>query len=67
MMIDETLEGPFAGIRAFDWDPPKRKRNLRERHIDFQDARFVLDGPTSFAAPTVKVKSATWSSGFLRT
>jgi uncharacterized DUF497 family protein len=36
----------FAQVRAFDWDPPKRARNLQDREIDFQDARFVIDGPT---------------------
>ena len=44
-MSDETSE-LFAQIRTFDWYPPKREWNLQNRQIDFQDARFVLDGPT---------------------
>ena len=43
-MSDETLK-LFEHVRRFDWDPNKRERILQERHIDFQDARFVLDGP----------------------
>jgi uncharacterized protein len=45
-MIDENSDGLFAGIREFGWDPPKRERNLLERHIDFEDAKLVLGGPT---------------------
>ena len=36
----------FARIRAFGWDNKKRDRILREREIDFDDARLILDGPT---------------------
>ena len=36
----------FAQVRAFGWDDKKRERILRERDIDFDDARLVLDGPT---------------------
>jgi uncharacterized protein len=27
------------------YDPAKRGRTLAERHLDFEDARFVFDGP----------------------
>jgi uncharacterized protein len=42
----EDFAAVFARIRDFDWDPAKRETNLRGRQIDFNDARFVLDGPT---------------------
>jgi uncharacterized protein len=35
----------FANIRGFDWNPTKREQTLRERHIDFQDAKSIFDGP----------------------
>jgi uncharacterized DUF497 family protein len=28
------------------FDPEKRERTLRERGLDFEDARLVFDGPT---------------------
>jgi uncharacterized DUF497 family protein len=30
----------------FNWDPAKRRRNLRDHHIDFEDAVAVFDGHT---------------------
>ena len=42
----EDLQALFAQIRAFGWDESKRNRILREREIDFDDVRFILDGPT---------------------
>jgi uncharacterized DUF497 family protein len=30
----------------FEWDPAKRRRNLRDHSIDFVDAALVFDGPT---------------------
>jgi len=45
-MADDAAGDVFAHIREFDWDPEKRERTLRERKIDFEDARFVFDGPT---------------------
>ena len=44
-MNDENWGEEFARVRKFDWDPPKRERNLRERQFDFNDAEFVFDGP----------------------
>lgn len=45
-MTNEKLSELFAHIRTFDWNEEKRERILRERQIDFQDARFIIDGPT---------------------
>lgn len=45
-MTDEDPSILFAQISAFGWHPEKRERNLRERQIDFEDARFVINGPT---------------------
>ena len=43
-MADEFSE-LFAKVRAFGWDDNKRDQTLRERGIDFDDVRFVFDGP----------------------
>jgi uncharacterized DUF497 family protein len=45
-MIEDDREAAFSRIREFGWDNPKRDRILRERQIDFDDARTVFDGPT---------------------
>ena len=45
-MTNENLSELFAQIRVFDWNDEKRERILRERKIDFKDARFVIEGPT---------------------
>jgi len=45
-MIEDDHAVQFAHIREFGWDNNKRDRTLREREIDFDDARFVFDGPT---------------------
>jgi uncharacterized DUF497 family protein len=44
-MADE-FEELFAKVRAFGWDNNKRDWTLRERGIDFDEVRFVFDGPT---------------------
>ncbi|MFL5039103.1 MAG: BrnT family toxin [Xanthobacteraceae bacterium] len=36
----------FAHVRTFEWDNDKRRANLRDHGIDFEDARVVIDGPT---------------------
>jgi uncharacterized DUF497 family protein len=36
----------FAKVRAFGWDNNKRNWTVRERGIDFDEVRFVFDGPT---------------------
>jgi uncharacterized DUF497 family protein len=38
----------------FEWDPPKRLRNLRERHLDFIDAVQMFDGRPVVHAPSWK-------------
>ena len=44
-MNEDDREAAFARIRKFGWDNPKRDWTLHEREIDFDDARFVFDGP----------------------
>ncbi len=44
-MADEFSE-QFAKVRAFGWDPNKRDWTIRKRGIDFDEVRFVFDGPT---------------------
>jgi uncharacterized protein len=42
----EELKTLFAKVRTFGWDNNKRDWTLRERGIDFEEVRFVFDGPT---------------------
>ena len=42
----EEFRELFAKVRAFGWDDGKRDQTLRERGIDFDEVRFVFDGPT---------------------
>jgi uncharacterized protein len=42
----EEFSELFAKVRSFGWDPAKRDETLREREIDFDEVRFVFDGPT---------------------
>jgi uncharacterized DUF497 family protein len=44
-MADEFSE-LFAKVRCFGWDNKKRDRTVRERGIDFEEARFIFEGPT---------------------
>jgi hypothetical protein len=44
--MEEDSSTLFAKIRAFGWDNNKRDRVLRELQIDFEEVRFVFDGPT---------------------
>ena len=44
--MTEDFERLFAQVREFGWDNEKRDRVLRERGIDFEELRFVFDGPT---------------------
>lgn len=41
-MTDEYLQRLFADIREFGWNPEKRESNLRDKKVDFDDAREVL-------------------------
>lgn len=43
--MTDDFDRLFAQVRAFGWDSAKRDRVLRERGIDFEDLRFVFDGP----------------------
>jgi uncharacterized DUF497 family protein len=42
----EEFEQLFARVRDFGWNPDKREWTIRERGIDFDEVRFVFDGPT---------------------
>ena len=42
-MADEGFDRLFAGVREFGWDPKKRESVLRDRDIDFDDAREVFN------------------------
>jgi uncharacterized protein len=44
-MAEEFAE-LFARVRNFGWDPAKCGWTIRERGIDFDEARFIFDGPT---------------------
>ena len=44
--MTEDLQWLFAGIRDFGWNPKKRESNLRDRKVDFDDAREILKGYT---------------------
>ena len=43
----EDLQRLFAGVRDFGWNPKKRESNLRDKKIDFDDAREIFNGYTS--------------------
>ena len=43
---DDDPEVIFARVRTYEWDARKRESTLREREIDFEDARVVFDGST---------------------
>ncbi len=45
-MIEDDYSSMFARIRAFDWNPKKRKSNLRDHKIDFVDVKGIFDGYT---------------------
>ncbi len=45
-MAEEGFSALFASIHNFGWNPRKREINLRDRKIDFDDAREVLRGYT---------------------
>jgi uncharacterized DUF497 family protein len=44
--MTEYIQGLFAGVRDFGWDPKKRQSNLRDHKIDFEDVSGILDGYT---------------------
>jgi uncharacterized DUF497 family protein len=41
-MAEEIAAELFARIRDFDWDPNKRKTNLRDHKIDFEDVKSIF-------------------------
>jgi uncharacterized DUF497 family protein len=43
--MPEEFSELFAKVRAFGWDNDKRDWTIRERGIDFEEVRFVFDGP----------------------
>ena len=44
--MTEDFDRLFAQVRAYGWDNEKRDRVLRERDIDFEELRFLFEGPT---------------------
>ena len=44
--MTEDLQRLFAGVRELGWDPKKRESNLRDKKIDFEDAKGIFDGDT---------------------
>lgn len=46
-MIEDDPSSLFAQVRSFGWDNAKRDRVLRERGIDFEELRFLFEGPTT--------------------
>jgi uncharacterized DUF497 family protein len=63
--VTEEIDELFANIRTFEWDPPKRERILKEREIDFEDARFVIDGQTIIRRSDRKGETRYMIFGFL--
>src|ERR1041385_6371190 len=63
--MDEAPQREFITLRVFDWDPSKRERNLKERHIDFQDVQLVLQGPTIVRRSDRKGEARYMVFGFL--
>jgi uncharacterized DUF497 family protein len=43
--MTEDFEKLFAQVRSFGWNNAKRDWVLRERGIDFEELRFLFDGP----------------------
>jgi uncharacterized DUF497 family protein len=44
-MAERAFERLLANIRDYNWDPNKREQVFRERHIAFEDAPIVFQGP----------------------
>jgi uncharacterized DUF497 family protein len=38
----------------FEWDEPKRQKNLANRHLDFADAGLMFDGRPVVHIPSVR-------------
>ena len=59
--MTDDLQRLFQDIRDFGWNPKKREINLRERKLDFDDAREVLKdyrAPRKIACPSAPCESA---------
>ncbi len=35
----------YSPFKGFQWDPQKRRANLKKHNIDFQEAVTIFDGP----------------------
>ena len=44
-MAEEEFLRLLENVREFDWNPNKREQTFRERHIAFDDAPIVFQGP----------------------
>jgi uncharacterized DUF497 family protein len=64
-MSEDDWRELFLRIRGFGWDNNKRERVLREREIDFDDARFVFDGPITVRRSDRKGEARYMVFGFL--
>jgi hypothetical protein len=64
-MIEDDHAALFARIRRFGWDNRKRDQILREREIDFDDVRFVFDGPIAVRRSDRKGEARYMVFGFL--
>ena len=44
-MAENDPSSLFKRVRVFDWNPKKRDEVFEERHIAFEDAETVFQGP----------------------
>ena len=44
-MAEEEFLRLLENVRDFDWNPSKREQTFNERHIAFDDAPIVFQGP----------------------
>jgi hypothetical protein len=44
-MAEEEFLRLLENVRDFDWNPNKREQTFNERHIAFDDAPIVFQGP----------------------
>jgi len=64
-MTEEEFLRLLENVRDFDWNPTKREQVLRERGIDFDDARRVLAGPFIVRRSDKKSEARYMVFGFL--
>jgi len=57
-MAEEEFLRLLESVRDFDWNPNKREQTFRERHIAFDDAPIVFQGPNLGAPVRPEERSA---------